>query len=89
MADDIIEAVWILTFQKCLGAHIVSVGNIQTCTYPAINHCTSKSPQVSILKLASTLWFPETKSSEIFKLRIFPLQNKTQVGWPQFSFMQL
>lgn len=44
MADDLIEAIWILAFLRYLEGHILSVGNIQTCTYPAINHCASKSP---------------------------------------------
>lgn len=39
MADDLIEAICILTFLRNLEAHIVSVGNIRTCTYPAIYHC--------------------------------------------------
>lgn len=57
MADDHIKAICILAFLKYLEAHIV--GNIQTCTYPAINHCTSKPPQVFILSLANDLCFPE------------------------------
>lgn len=77
MADDLIEAIWILAFLRYLEAHIVSVGNIQTCVYPAINHCTSKPPQVFILKLTNAFWFPETKKAEKYsKLRISPTSEQ-------------
>lgn len=72
MSDDLIETIWILAFLRYLEAHIVSVGSIQTCTYPEINHYASKSPQVFILKLANALWFPETKSSEMLKIKNVP-----------------
>lgn len=36
--DYLIEAICILAFLRNLEAHIVSAGNIQTCTYHAINH---------------------------------------------------
>lgn len=69
MTDDLIETIWILTLFRYLETNIVSAGNIQTRVYPAINHCTSKSPKIYILKLANIFWFPEPKSSETLKIK--------------------
>lgn len=50
MTDYLIETIWILAFFRYLETNIISVGNVQTCIYPAINHYISKSLEVFILK---------------------------------------
>lgn len=81
MTDDLIETIWILAFFRYLETNTVSVGNLPNCIYPAINHCTSKSPEVFILKIANILWFPEPKAQKHWKLRMPPTSEQGIIEW--------
>lgn len=67
LTDDLIETLWIFAFLRYLRTNIVSVGNIHTHIYTAINHGPSKSLQFFIFKLENIFLFPEPKSSEIIE----------------------